>query len=471
MANIYKIILDVLLKNINEGIHIIDKDGRTIVYNEAMERLEGMSRNDVLGKLLLDVFTSLNKSTSTLCRVLEQKEPLIDRYQNYTNREGHNINTLNSTFPLFDGDEIVGSLEISKDYTGLKSLYDKISFLQQELLHESALQKSERKEKTRLYRFNDLIGCNVKFLNAVDIARKASRSSSAVLVFGETGTGKELIAQSIHSSSIRKDKPFIAQNCAALPDSLLESILFGTVKGSFTGAIDRPGLFEQANGGTLLLDEINSMNINLQSKLLRVLQEGYVRRIGGLDEIPVDVRIIATINADPLKEVNDGRLRKDLYYRISVVNIVMPPLRERREDIPLLIRNFINEYNHVLSKDIWYVSDDVERDFVTYSWPGNIRELKNYIESAMNMVTAGHIIGKEHFTPSMRTNLLNDTITDISFHEGIDLSKGLDGMLESIERNIIETTLKKCEGNISKCSRMLNLKRQTLQHKIKKYNI
>ena len=465
--NIYRIILDVLLKYIDEGIHIIDNNGRTIIYNDAMEKLEGMHKEDVLGKIVLDIFPSLDENTSTLCRALKEKKPIIDRYQTYTNREGYKITTLNSTIPLALESEIIGSLEISKNLTGLKSLYDKISFLQQELFDEN---ESKKNNKHKLYRFNDLIGCNLKFLNAIDAAKKTSSSSSAVLIYGETGTGKELIAQSIHSSSSRKDKPFIAQNCAALPESLLEGILFGTVKGGFTGAVNRPGLFEQANGGTLLLDEINSMNFNLQSKLLRVLQEGYIRRVGGLSDTPVDVRIIATINADPLLEIKEQRLRKDLYYRIGVINICLPPLRERREDIPLLIRHFINEYNKILSKDVWYISEEVEKNLFSHSWPGNVRELKNYIEGAMNMVTSGHIISKEHFASSMQTNLFKNTFIDLYSNENV-YSSDLDETLTSIERKIINDTFEKCDGNISKCARILKIKRQTLQHKLKKYNV
>jgi arginine utilization regulatory protein len=337
--------------------------------------------------------------------------------------------------------------------------------LQQELLKEG---EKPHERRGRLYSFSDLLGCNLNYLNAVSVARKASQSSSTVLIYGETGTGKELFAQSIHGASSRKDGPFIAQNCAAIPEGLLEGILFGTVKGSFTGAINRPGLFEQAHGGTLLLDEINSMDANLQSKLLRVLQEGYIRRVGGMNDIPIDVRIIATTNVEPLEAVEKGYLRRDLYFRLSVINIAIPPIRERREDIPLLIRHFITEFNRAMSRDIWYVSEEVEKDMVSYSWPGNVRELKNYIEGAMNMVSSGHIIGREHFTPSIRSNLFQYDFPPITQDKS---HKSLDDTLSDIEKAMITDTLGKYEGNISKCAYSLGIKRQTLQHKLKKYNI
>lgn len=465
--NICKAVLRVLLKYMDEGIHVIDKDGKTMIYNEPMEKLEGLKAQNVLGKNVLDVFPSLNENTSTLCRALNEKKPIIDRYQTYTNKEGYKITTLNSTIPLFIDSEIIGSLEISKDFTGLKSLYDKISLLQQEILRSG---ENQGDIKGTLYKFSDLIGCNLKFLNAISVARKTAQSSSTVLIYGETGTGKELIAQSIHTASNRKDKTFIAQNCAALPEGLLEGILFGTVKGSFTGAVNRPGLFEQANGGTLLLDEINSMDVNLQTKLLRVLQEGYVRRIGGINDIPIDVRIIATTNIEPMEAIKSGSLRKDLYYRLSVVNINIPPLRERKEDILFLTRYFINQYNIIMSKNIWNISEDVEMGMVSYSWPGNVRELKNYIEGAMNMVTSGHIINKEHFSGNVQANLFKDSQND-GIIQNYQFNKSLDDTMKAIEKKIISDTLKKCEGNISKCARILNIKRQTLQHKIKKYDL
>ena len=190
-----------------------------------------------------------------------------------------------------------------------------------------------------------------------------------MLIYGETGTGKELFAQSIHSDSPRRYMPFIAQNCAALPESILESILFGTTKGSFTGAEDKPGLFEQADGGTILLDEINNMHISLQTKLLRVLQEGVIRRLGGVSDIPVDVRIIATTNEKPSELLKKGKLRHDLYYRISVINVEIPPLRERINDIDELIDFFIKKYNKKFAKNITGIEEEVINIFKKYKCP------------------------------------------------------------------------------------------------------
>jgi arginine utilization regulatory protein len=356
---------------------------------------------------------------------------------------------------------VVGAVEISRDFTKIIELYDRIS----------NLREKNNTNREGNFLFENITGYNSNFLKAVENAKKASKSASTVLICGETGTGKEVFAKCIHNESNRFNKPFIAVNCAALPEGLLEGILFGTVKGGFTGAVDRPGLFEQADGSTLLLDEINSMSISLQAKLLRVLQEGHLRRVGGIKDIPVNVRIIATTNENPQVAIKKGALRKDLFYRLNVVNILIPPLKERREDIPLFIKEFVSKYNESLSKNVWEISNEIYDGFMSYDWPGNVRELKNYIEGAMNMVS-GHILKKEHFTPQVQelVFLNSSKLPSYSnFEYGFDMA--IDEYMDSVEKNIISKALIQAKQNISEAARMLKIKRQTLQHKMKKYNI
>jgi arginine utilization regulatory protein len=460
----YREVLDILILYVGEGIHAIDKDGKTIIYNKAMEGLEGLDYEEVIGRKLLDVFPSLDENTSTLCKTLNTGEYILDRYQSYINKKGYNITAVNTTIPIVSNNEVVGAVEISKDFTKIKELYDRVI----NLINNGDDQPKGKSE----INFKNIIGCSPKFLRVIDTAQKASKSSSSVLIFGETGTGKEVVTRCIHNESDRNKEPFVAVNCAALPEGLLEGILFGTVKGGFTGAVNRPGLFEQASGGTILLDEINSMSVSLQAKLLRVLQEGYVRRLGDVKDIKLDVKIIATTNEDPYTAIVNGTLRKDLYYRLSVINITMPALRDRKEDIPLFIKEFIIKYNNEFSKDVWDVSKDVYDAFMSYSWPGNVRELKNYIEGAMNMVT-GHILSIEHFTPQIQETLfaphmLPTTKKDI---EEFKFDVPLDEYIYDIEKDIIVKTLSKYDNNISEAARVLQIKRQTLQHKIKKYNL
>jgi len=464
MSLIYKSIIDTILKNIDIGIHVVDSSGKTIIYNQAMADMEGLDTNEVMGKSILEIFPSLTPETSTLLTVLKMGKPIYNKYQTYLNNKGKQISTLNSTIPIRISQGKIGALEIAKNITKEKELSDKLVYLHQELASKDIDGSS-----LKGYTFRNLIGEDEKFLNAVEIARKTAMSSSTVLIYGETGTGKELFAQSIHNESSRKHKPLIAQNCAALPESLLEGILFGTVKGSFTGAINRPGLFEQANGGTLMLDEINSMGHQLQAKLLRVLQEGNIRRIGGLSDIPVDVRILATTNEDPLVLLQKGILRKDLYYRLNVISVSIPPLRERKTDIMLLTDHFIKKYNNILQKDIWYVSNEVKEAFLNYNWPGNVRELENIIESAINMVNRGHVIKPEHISQEM---------CEVMFKAGknnhylnLNEDQPLDRIVAEVEKGLILEALQKCENNISRSAEMLGLKRQTLQHKLKKYDI
>lgn len=459
---------DILMQNIlqygNIGVHVIDKDRRTIIYNEAMAELEGLEIFQVMDKDILQIFPSLNEYTSTLIKVINTGEPIINSTQTYFNYRGHSITTISSTIPLKKNGMVIGAMEIAQDVTNLRKLSDQLMELQQEL--KASRKDVEQKKGIKKYHFNNIIGNNKGLIIAKQIGERASETPSSVLIYGETGTGKEMFAQSIHNHGIRRNNTFIAQNCAAIPDSLLEGILFGTEKGGFTGAVEREGIFEQANGGTLLLDEINSMSLPLQAKLLRVLQEGYIRRIGGLKDIPVDVRIIATTNEDPKVSMENNLIRRDLYYRLSVINIHIPPLRERLDDMELLVNFFINKFNKQLNKNITSLSREVREDFLNYSWPGNIRELENFIEGAMNMVSSqDKVLNRENFITSnfipKKTNIERTMIQKLS-------TSSLPDIIKDLEDSIIADTMDRYGGNISNAAKHLGLKRQTLQHKLKK---
>ena len=462
------IVLQNVLHHADVGIHAIDKNRKTIIYNEAMAKLEGLDSKAVLNKDILEIFPSLDEESSTLINVLNTGDAILNRTQTYLNYKGQKITSLNSTIPLYYKEEIVGALEISQNVTYIKKLSDQLIDLQNEL---STGKQENKKIGIKKYVFKDIIGNNKDLKKSIYIGRRASESPSSVLIYGETGSGKELFAQSIHYEGSRKNKPFIAQNCAAIPESLLEGILFGTEKGGFTGAVDRPGIFEEANGGTLMLDEINSMALSLQSKLLRVLQEGYIRRVGGTKDIPVDVKIIATTNEEPIESVKKGTLRKDLYYRLNVMYIKIPPLRERLDDIPILCEYFIKKYNKILNKDVWMLSEEVLSCFKNYHWPGNVRELENAIESAMNYISEDeHVLKKEYFISCDHIFSSGNSSKSVLMDE-INEDKPLPKILESIERALIEKTLAQNKYNISRTADELGIKRQTLQHKMKKYEI
>lgn len=446
---------------IDEGIHIVSADGKSIVYNQAMATLEKMEREDVIGKPFRLVFSHIPKEESTLRRALKYGEPTMHKTQTYLNRYGKEISTVNTTIPIIDDNgKIIAAVELSKDITDIKQLSNTILDLQ-----AGTIPKHVAEPKIRKYNFKDLIGESKQFKGTISIATKASRTDASVFIYGETGTGKELIAQSIHFNSARKEKPFLAQNCAALPESLLEGILFGTTKGGFTGAVDRPGLFEQANGGTLLLDEISAMPYELQSKLLRVLQEDYIRRVGGNKDIPIDVRIIATVNEPPEELMRNGLLRKDLYYRLNIINIGIPPLRERKDDIPILVDYFLEKHNARFGKEVWMTAEGALRKLENYNYPGNVRELENFIMSAVSLADKEHVLTEELLQLPIRQP------SDIDKSEYNYEELPMMEYLENVEISIIKETMAEMRGNISKAADALRLKRQTLQHKLKKYNL
>ncbi len=442
-------ILETLLDNLNEGIHIVDEQGKTIYYNSSMEKIEGVKSEKVIGKRVSEI-SSIDDTASTLMNSIKYKKEFTDIVQKYSVYYGKEVTTINTTVPVFRDNNIIAAIEISKDMTQLKELSQKLTTLEK---HSSS--------KSKGYCFHDIITKNPDMLRLIERGKKAASSKASVLISGETGSGKELFAQSIHYDGLRSSRPFIAINCAAIPSELLEGMLFGTLKGSFTGAENKEGLFLQAKGGTLFLDEINSMDINLQAKLLRALQEGYIRPIGSAKEIEVDVRVIACINEEPEKLISDGKLRKDLYYRLCVVRINVIPLRERKEDIPLLVDSFIAQYNKAFGREIKGMESSALLMLQKHDFPGNVRELKNIIESACIMSEDKELLALTGIKGDTPVPFLK---SDCSSAQQLSLQEHL----KEIEKEIILKALKKHENNISKASKELGLSRQNLQYKLKK---
>lgn len=381
--------LHAILGSVEEGIHAVDREGITVFYNQVAGRLDGLVPEEVVGRHVLEVFPSLRKDTSTLLQVLGTGNRIEHVRQTYTTVRGKKVHTVNSTLPIFADEQLVGAVEVAKDLTQVKELSEKLIDLQAQL--SSPRKKTAGSLLEARYTFEDIVTRDNRLIQLKELAARAAATDSSVLVCGETGTGKELFVQAIHNLSPRRRKPFIAQNCAALPASLLEGLLFGTIKGSFTGAENRPGLFELAHGGTLFLDEINSMPMELQAKLLRVLQEKHVRRVGDTKLTPVDVRVLAATSSDPLAAIEQKLLRSDLYYRLNVVYLSLPRLAERRADIPLLTKHFLDIYNEQMGKQVADVEPQVMDCFLQYDWPGNVRELQHAIEGAMNLVRGKRI--------------------------------------------------------------------------------
>ncbi|MFH1594120.1 MAG: sigma-54 dependent transcriptional regulator [Candidatus Omnitrophota bacterium] len=327
------------------------------------------------------------------------------------------------------------------------------------LLKEVAYFRSQKE----VVRFDNIIGKSEKMNDIYKIVEKVARNDATILIFGESGTGKEMIARALHSHSARGEKPFIAVNCASIPENLIESELFGHEKGAFTDAVSQKlGMFELANEGTILLDEISDLRLNIQAKLLRVLEEREIRRVGGTKVIKVDVRIISATNVDLASAMREGRFRKDLYYRLDVVPIELPPLRHRKEDIPLLAKHFLTMYNKAFKKEIKGFTEEAIRRLIEYQWPGNVRELKNIIERLVALTDEDVIADKDlPFDIFIKTALAKNLRSGGSYKEA----------LRDFEKEYIETILEKTNGNKAKTARILGLHRNALFNKVKKLGI
>ncbi len=449
-----------IVDEIKEGIHAVDADGTSIIYNRKMAEIESMQQQDVLNKNVLEVFHFQGGQESTLLQALREGKAAQNQKQTYFNDKGKEITTINNTFPIKDGDRIIGAVEIANDVTKMERM-----------IRETILPKD-----SSLYSFESIIGKSTAIRDVIESAKRASRTSSSVLIVGETGTGKELFAQSIHNYSVRSSAPFISQNCAALPENLIEGLLFGTTRGAFTGAIERPGLFEQAAGGTLFLDEINSLSLPLQAKLLRVLQEKTIRRIGDTKVKEVDVRILAAINEDPIDAISNQRMRKDLYYRLGVVTLFIPPLRERRDDILHLADYFIQKYNRLFQMDVQTISEQVQQFFLQYDWPGNVRELQHTIEGAMNLLVDEteiqyahlpyHLVRRSSFVQQGEPSALASFIASQP-----EMGQNLKHAVEEFETFFIKNVIARYNGNISRAAKELGLSRQSLQYRLRKLAI
>ena len=469
-ANVLKETYEKIINSIDEGIHSIDTNGNFLLYNPAEEKLEGYKASDILGKHVTEIY-NLDKTTSLLLKVLETGIPIYNKRQEYFTKHGKHIDVITSTMPLHCGNNIVGSIAISKDFTQFRHMAERILDLQEKLTTKySKTRSSPQNEKC--ITFDSLLGLNTLFEKSVSWAKAASKTDSPILLFGETGTGKELFAQSIHAESKRSHGPFLAINCAAIPENLLEGILFGTVKGAFTGAINRGGLFEQANGGTLFLDEINSMPLALQSKILRVLEEKKVRRVGGNEEILINPRIISSCNVLPTTAIERGQIRADLFYRLAVVYLFIPPLRDRIDDLVLLSNYFIQELNRPLEKNITGLHPEVISAFKRYAWPGNIRQLKHTIECAMNIIPTDEIIISPCHIPSYLGIFSHENIeVELEKEDKISPPCTILNKIKDQEKDIIISALRKSKGNVAKAAEDLGLSRQLLQYRLKKLGL
>ena len=437
---------------LGDGLLIADKQGIIQYINPEYLRIIGMKAEDVLGKPIAEV-----RPGAMLPSVIKTGKPMSGVY-----RKVGTVEYVVDMAPIVVDNEIIGGVSIVKDITEVRKLSKELEKMQGRL---NNLQGTVNDIFRARYTLDQLIGSSPKFEKTIALAERASLGNANILLIGESGTGKELLAQGIHNASPRKHGHFVAINCAAIPTVLLESEMFGYAEGAFTGSKKggKMGLFHMADGGTLFLDEIGDMALELQAKLLRVIQEQKVRRVGELTEKAIDVRIIAATNKDVEKMVEKGRFREDLYYRLNVFQISVPPLRERKPDIMQLASYFAEHYNTNRTSPIRF-SREVQEVFLAYDWPGNIRELKNVIEFACNMMVAGEEVCLQHLPERIREQVVKKEKTSLFIKERLDTS------IKKNEKEIITNALKyygdTIEGKKKTCE-VLGISLSTLYRKLK----
>lgn len=459
--------LEEIIHHINDGIIISDDDSRIVLYNPSQEKLEGLSRKEIVGKHLWEAYNYESIELSEHAKVFKSGQSIVNNYSAHNHKEGIPKYVSYSTFPIYKDDEIVAVYSISKNETLLKNLLSETIELKRRIRNKHKRQKKHLDNGTR-FTFSDIVGTSPSMCKTISDAEDIALIESNLLIVGETGTGKEVFAQSIHNHSKCKNEPFVAINCGAIPENLVESTLFGTVKGSYTGATDHVGLFEEAKSGTLFLDELNSLPIAMQSKLLRVLQERKVRPVGSQNTIPINCRIISAVNEDPHKIIGSGKLRQDLFYRISSVYLNIDPLRQRLEDIPVLVQHFSEHYNQVLGKNINALSTELEEVFMNYPWPGNVRELEHIVENLMIRASVeDRALKIDHMPPYTKSQLLSRNPYKTTHHQGENLTQ----TLKSIEERIIREQLETNRWNVSKTARDLGIVRQSLLYRMEKLGI
>ncbi|MBN2285875.1 MAG: sigma 54-interacting transcriptional regulator [Tissierellales bacterium] len=452
-------------------IQIVDRSGRTICYSKGCEMIEGLKRENVIGKTIPELYTvnvtEDNPYGSIPLTVLKTGKVMKNNHVKFTTSLGNQMNVISSTYPIFseDSNQVEAAICIFRDIGDYLKMAQTIQKLEKDLAQE----KIKRKSNGTIYAFSDVIGKSPATLACIEKSKKAALSTAPIMIFGSTGTGKEVFAQSIHNESLFSTGPFVGVNCSAIPENLLESTLFGTCKGAFTGADETKGLFETAEGGTLFLDEINSMSVNLQAKLLRALETKHVRKVGGNNEIPINVRIISATNQDPIKSVKDGLLRDDFYYRLAVINLFIPDLKNRLDDIPELVRHFLIHHSVVMGKKITEVSPEIYTILFAHKWPGNIRELKHVIDQSLYLADINDTMLEPRHLPNYIIEN-HTTHSVLSKYEHAPTGSIKDTLL-SIERQMILDAFEKHGNNISETARSLGMTRQNLQHKLRTYDI
>lgn len=458
------------LDQIPFGVQIYDKNAHVVYFNKASRQIANIpSGVRVKGRHLLDLY-DLDENISTTMTALRTQSPVIDRVDKFSVENGTTIASSNTSYPIFQGGQLAGA--VSFEHTEvtipkyLKSIQDTQNALKRYAYDTTTVRFSG-------YTFENVIGGSPKLRSAVELAQRVAPQNSPVMLVGETGTGKEIFAQSIHRSSPRAGKKFVAINCAAIPETLIESLLFGTAKGSFTGSEDKAGYFEEANGGTLFLDELNSMSLGMQAKLLRALQERLIQRIGGTGYIPIDVRVIASCNEDAYALSETGKLRKDLFYRLASVVIDIPPLRERLSDLKELVWHYVREHRDMAAQPVDEIRPAFWERLEKHSWPGNVRELFHIMDYALSVSEGGVLTGTEFPGYFLRLQQSRPELPPAAEREEIApaSSHSFNQLVQNYQRRLILQAYQASGENVTRAARQLGLSRQNVQYYLKKFGL
>lgn len=442
-----------------DNVLVADENGTVIYYDIADLAIVadiGLRPEDFIGNKVTSFYTNLTDENSTIMNVLRSGQPILHHEQQMKTKVGSIIYSISSTYPIFEQERIIGAIEFSKHVYTKENIH---------LLNQLASHPIYRKNHT-IYTIDDIQTSNEKMLQIKNQIRRVALTSSPILIYGKTGTGKDVVAQAIHNASERFARPFVTINCAALPENGLEAELFGTVEGYATNTSERPGLFEQANGGSVFLDKIEELPVRFQSKLLAVIEEKKVRRLGSTTDIFLDFRVISATTELPEKLMENQTLREDLYYRLSVVECHLPQLNERKEDLPLLLHHFMLFYNRHLNQHVRTIDPAILPIFEQYDWPGNIRELKNSVErlfiQSMNDTLSAVDLPKRMLATQ------KEQISPLS----IDLERNnLRDLVEAYEKEIIALQLTNSNGVLAETARRLGLSKQSLKYKLTKYEL
>lgn len=467
-------LLEALLDTMANALQVYDSSGRIQYMNRSCKRLLDISLEENLeGRHLLDVFAVDPDFSSTLT-ALRTRSLVQDRFDQYKSTTGKELSTVTTAIPVIENDRLLGAVTIERD---IQMTEKNMSVLRQDQrMLTRHLSTSIKMSPDIRYSLKNLVGSSPGLLDAIDLAKRMAPRDNNILIQGETGTGKEIFAQGIQALSSRRNEKFVAVNCAAFPESLIESMMFGTVRGAFTGSTDKIGLMEEANHGTLFLDELNSMSLGMQAKLLRVLQEKNLQRVGGTKNIPIDIRVIASCNEDVFQLTETGKLRRDLFYRLASIIVEIPPLRERMEDLDELVWNYIHTHEPLCSQLITQITPAFWRRLQQHAWPGNIRELFHILNYAVSVSENG--ILRETDLPSYFKNL-GQSVSPAAARSApapadmgqIPFQKGLAPLLRDYECRVLRDAYLTCGKNATKAAELLKISRQNFQYYVKKYNL